>query len=298
MKKLCFIVTALLLTVPALGVVNVSCSSVGDEVTVTYSAPDEANMPRAFGLDITLSAGNIVAITYDDPNFWVHPGNIVIVDGNVTDEGLPVGDPCDAPYPETQYGLGTGGMTIEMGSLYDPCDPCHPTGPPLSGVLLKFTVDASCVVTIAGNAARGNVVLESTAEASVNYGTCSAVTEECLKATAPEYADWVLYGKPECWCYQRQCNGDADGLPLGPPVWVSQADLVILRGAINQMDPLDPGEICADFDHLKLGPPVRVTQADLAILRVAINVMNGPPCCDNNQDCVLDGTDKYNFWTN
>jgi hypothetical protein len=29
------------------------------------------------------------------------------------------------------------------------------------------------------------------------------------------YAEWVAAGRPECWCYQAQCRGNADGITNG-----------------------------------------------------------------------------------
>jgi hypothetical protein len=55
---------------------------------------------------------------------------------------------------------------------------------------------------------------------------------DCLSRTAREYNDWVTLGKPKCWCYRKQCRGDADGLLLGP-LPVSLNDLNILRTYLN-----------------------------------------------------------------
>jgi hypothetical protein len=266
MKKLYFVLTALLLAAPAFCDINVACSADGNEVTVTYATTD-SNLPRAFGLDISLSgSANIVAVTYSDPNFWVHPGTISIVDGDVNDEGTPV-----APYSEPGReleGLGTDGMTIEMGSLYDANDANHPDPPDGSGVLLKFTVDSNCYVTIGGNAARGNVVLEDTTEASANYSTCE-VTGECY--TGPDYAAWVAVGKPSCWCANvnpRQCKGDVDGLKEGNSKqgywYVGGNDLTILAAGWKIPEPPKGSGVlglsssgvelvCADIAHDKEG---------------------------------------------
>ncbi len=327
MRKLCFVLTALLLTAPALATITISCAQVGEtnEVVVSYVSSD-ANIPRAFGLDITLDNGATIGeITDANDKFWVHPGNILIVDGNVTDEGDPVA-PQDGNYPGRELGgLGTGGMTIEMGSLYSPNDLEHPTGPGTSGTLLSFIVDIGpgedCNVTIAGNGARGNVVLENTDPAATNLPTICAVVippePECLKSSAPGYADWtghpvgvawaMPWSNPDCWCYPRQCRGDADGAPSYPgvPIWVDLADLNILRGAISHYvtGPTDPGfpagGECANFDHQMSYPgvPIPVDLADLNILREYISDYGTVPCCDNNQDCVLDASDDYNFWT-
>ncbi len=97
---------------------------------------------------------------------------------------------------------------------------------------------------------------------------------ECY-AGMPDYDQWVAAGKPECWCYPRQCHGDADGKTESsgkPPVtyWVGNNDLTILGTSWNK----NPGDLgyngCADFDHLTEGggkvPIVRVGDNDLNIL--------------------------------
>lgn len=124
---------------------------------------------------------------------------------------------------------------------------------------------------------------------------------ECLSMGAYEYEDWVAWGRPRCWCYARQCRGDADGKPIYPGVgiYVSLTDLNILRAAINKMydQPGWPADgICADFDHAPIYPgvPIRVSYMDLLILRLYINKMAGQvPLCD--EDLVYTG--PYNFWT-
>ncbi len=123
---------------------------------------------------------------------------------------------------------------------------------------------------------------------------------KCLKRTAPEYNDWVSWGEPDCWCYKRQCRGDADGIKT-LIFWVAVPDLNLLRSAFNKTDlqlATIPNGICADFDHIKT-LIFRVAVPDLNILRAYFNQGEAlVPCCDNNMDCILDATDKYNFWTN
>jgi hypothetical protein len=230
MRKLCFVVTALLLAAPALATVQITCHQIvgqdPPEVAVDYNAVSDGNLPRAFGLNITVDSNEVIsAITAVNDKFWVYPGTIQIVGGVIIDQGDPVA-PQDSNHPGRELGgIGTGGMTIEMGSLYDPCDPCHPTGPALSGELLRFTIspgtkpDAN--VTITGNAARGNVVLENTEEAATSYTGC-VVNFDCFYegmvdgcghvVTAAEVAIWagLTPSKPACWCYPCHCRGDAD----------------------------------------------------------------------------------------
>nr|NIP23057.1 hypothetical protein [Phycisphaerae bacterium]NIP54220.1 hypothetical protein [Phycisphaerae bacterium]NIS50171.1 hypothetical protein [Phycisphaerae bacterium]NIU07825.1 hypothetical protein [Phycisphaerae bacterium]NIU55434.1 hypothetical protein [Phycisphaerae bacterium] len=108
---------------------------------------------------------------------------------------------------------------------------------------------------------------------------------ECMKNTAPEYAEWQAWGKPDCWCYARQCRGDADGIKTGP-FWVAIPDLEGFRQCMNR-DPMPPGCICYDFDHLKSGP-FRIAISDLTTFRFYFNKpeLQVPECDPTN----------YNFW--
>jgi len=239
-------------------------------VTVYYANAEEANLPRAFGLDITVDNGATIdsLVDYDDTNFWVYPGNIVIDGNSVTEANEPIAKFQVAGREEE--GLGTSGITIEMGSLYnDPCDPEHQSPPPLSGTLLQFRVSSDCSVAIAANAARGGVVLENPdVPADANFGGCTVVTAEppCIPTDHPKYAEWVSVGEPEEWCYDNFCYGDADGQPepFGRgTVAVGSVDLNVLLGYWQSND------VRADFnmDSEPFGRgTVRVGSEDLGIL--------------------------------
>ena len=162
MKKIIFILTLLLLVSPAWAKVEISCTTDGSVVTVSYAmSGGDTNLPRAFGLDITLdNDANIVSASSFNSSFWVHPGSIdvntdvepPVVDSNGTailsKTGYPQANGFEGP-PDSN------GMTIEMGSLYYGA----PNAPASSGTLFTFTVDADCNVAIAGNTALGKVVL-------------------------------------------------------------------------------------------------------------------------------------------
>jgi len=99
-----------------------------------------------------------------------------------------------------------------------------------------------------------------------------------LPTCHPDYNEWVSVGKPVCWCYQRQCHGDADGLKYYDPNgwhYIGQPDLDILIAAWKVKEPpqgpgLSGNMICADFDHRKQGNAftgyMRVGSNDLNIL--------------------------------
>jgi len=57
----------------------------------------------------------------------------------------------------------------------------------------------------------------------------------CFPRANPKFADWVLVGKPSCWCslrQGRQCYGDADGkAETKSNYWVYTTDLAVLSAA-------------------------------------------------------------------
>ena len=350
MKKIVFALAVLLLAVPAWASVDVSCTCDGHEVTVIFDARSEADPNvRAFALNVTVDSGATIAGASNfSSDFTIYPGSIDIngTTGNVDNAGSPICDPC--VYDDTLGGIGTGGMTIEMGSLYvgeaNAPDPC--------GVLLKFTVDTDCNVGFAGNVSRagsnGVVMEDPCATPTVNLGTCIAqicvvpnvvdmtqadanaaiisadftvgnITTDCNDTIAagnvissnpaagatpgcgtavdivvstgscecyagqPDYDQWEAVGKPDCWCYPRQCLGDADGLSQGKlNWWVSTDDLTILKAGWNKPpEELVGNEACADFDHLAQGKlNWRVSTDDLTILKASWNIDGGPsPTC-------------------
>jgi hypothetical protein len=114
-------------------------------------------------------------------------------------------------------------------------------------------------------------------------------------AGATEYADWVAWGKPNCWCYARQCRGNINGKKTGPS-WINLLDLMLLSASFNKTDAqlaLIPNGICADINHKKTGP-YRVQLLDLQELAKYFNKSEAQvPVCD--QPPLITG--PYNFWT-
>jgi hypothetical protein len=122
---------------------------------------------------------------------------------------------------------------------------------------------------------------------------------ECTLYGHPDYLEWLSVGKPDCWCYTRQCHGDADNLPYGKSnYWTSIPDLEVLKAAWNKNLATILGKkvidfnpsctsscnvplICADFDHKPYGKSnYRISIPDLAILKANWNVPNKPdPNC-------------------
>jgi hypothetical protein len=264
MRKVLLVLTVLAMTAPCWAAVSVSCSYVGETVTVSYNCTGDANDIRAFGIQIDVNNGAYISnIDVNDAEYYIFPGSIDINGlGGVEDWGSAVVDYNSNP---------NGGFTLEMGSLYDPCDPVHKTVPPKSGTLCTFEVATpltGCCVSLSRDTARGGVVMEDGSDYATLSGCCMPYGGP-YPADAPDWSMWNDVGRPACWANPRHCHGDADGLKQGN-VWtgewyVGTDDLNVLAAAWQVAEPtFGPGiatvtgpkgelGICADFAHNKQG---------------------------------------------
>jgi hypothetical protein len=163
----------LLLAAPSMATVDFNAVDEGGVAAISYDASGEVELVRAFALDITVDSGAVITAITDykegvsvsgDKGYGIFPGSIDINDaGDINDVGTPVADPCQLP-SDTQGGLGTAGITIEMGSLYVG----GPNAPDATGLLCKVAVDVDCNMTIAVNVSRGEVVMEGATQATTN----------------------------------------------------------------------------------------------------------------------------------
>ena len=328
MRKISLIMVVFVLTASAWARVDIICDQNQidvNSVTVRYvlTGTDATVGVRAFALDISLSDDvNIVEVNdfhvgesnSVTPGYGIFPSNFASkIDPEDPDwdaDGYtPLGTEADYP-DDTLGGLDTNGITVELGSLYDG----EVNAPALSGVLFEFTADTSenpnnTVVTLALNQIRGGIVLEDTnAPSEVNLVGTTIIN--CLiggnadhGVPGKELAAWVFWGKPNCWCYQRQCRGDTDGKSIGPkPVGIP--DLTILYAAYGKNDTVlatVPNGICADLDHYKTGPK-RVAIPDLTICYHYYGQRTAQvPICDqadptNPSYPGIVYTGPYNFW--
>ena len=314
MKRLILLVAVFSVAGPVLADVHISVEPNGGLANINYSTDGEK--VRAFALDITVDAGAIIDITNyirgestaEKPGYGIFPANFgryIEVDAETGEvvawddaDYTPVADPCD---PGALGGLGTDGITIEMGALYYPTDDSSPNAPPNSGTLctLVLSEEANMIVTL--NEVRGGVVLTNPeVVADVNVADANAVfvgsttggvpapgtmavtgPGDLLAPSHPDYLEWVSVGKPACWAYPRQCHGDADGKVEGDAEaglrYVGLVDLDVLLAAWKVKEPpFGPGiasiqnGICADFARDREGDEAtgfyRVGPTDLNIL--------------------------------
>jgi hypothetical protein len=210
MRKIVTILAVLLLASPAMAAVSITVAPGAETCTATISYTDDGDpcYVRAFSLDITVSDGNIVAVDAEmagdcnatDKGYGIFPGSFARVidagDPNWEDPGYsPVGYVDDLP-GDTQGGIGTSGVTVEMGSLY-----VDGNAPPSSGVLCTVTVDTACNMTVTVNAGRGGVVLEDASTVTPDLSGATGVAipcgvecdEMCLRADICS----TTYGDPD-----------------------------------------------------------------------------------------------------
>lgn len=246
MKKIMFVLVALLMASPAMASVDITCAAGPgpNDVTVSFTS-SEANNVRAFALDISINdpCAWIAAVDCNHVGYGIYPGSIVIDDaGVVTDDGTCVGNPAQGPAGGTLGGLGTDGVTIEMGSLYE----VGVESPPVqSGILVIVTLggcdsnDDGVDVSIAENAIRGGVVMENPDEVvTVNLTGLNRDIDNCVEVGCQCYGDIAGSTGP-----------DPDGL-------VNTADLGKLLGLLGplggasppyQVCPVPPGFECMDI---------------------------------------------------
>ncbi|MBN2375413.1 MAG: hypothetical protein JXD22_03365 [Sedimentisphaerales bacterium] len=275
----------------------ITCSNNEDWTsTISYDATD-AGVVRAFSMDLTVDGGAKITAISDYDAEGAPAGTTIPVGysiymssidfgtdpNNVDAWGDPVASGVDA-----LGGLGTAGITVEMGSLYD-MDATTPDTPPLTGDLFTITVDADCALTIEDTVqkgTRGGIVLETGSGANLVSSGCDITKEEteCYVVgqpryydendnpsteliTAANYAAWVANGKPLCWCCPHHGFGDVNGDGI-----INTADVPIVWNAVKQSVYL----IRADVNHDGV-----VNTADVPIVwnNVKANLGNLPHTC-------------------
>ena len=283
MKKFILPLAVLLLATPAWATVTITVVDEGGGVAaINYAVSGEPNKVRAVALDIQVDTGEIIAISDymkgEGAGFGIFPASFrdyITVDpatGEVAtwdvNDYTPLADVND---PGALGGLGTAGITIEMGALYYPTGDSSPNAPPDSGTLCKLEVSESCNMTVEENATRGGVVLTDPSVAPTVELIPATITKgapPCFPDSYSTYNDWVAMGSPDCWCADYQCDGDVDGTTYGffkYRVYGNDLNILVDNWKKTIDDPtLDP---CADVDHKPYGFfKYRVYGNDLNIL--------------------------------
>ena len=185
MKKTVIVLLALIFAAPAMAVDAVfDINDLGSGIiAIDYNANAAPNNVSAFALKVSVDSGTIVAVTdfhVGESNslrkgYGIFPCNIDInqTTGIVELYGNPV-----APNTATDAagtGIDTNSVILELGALYEDGNAPPPTGTlcklklgglEIGGGIGRLILD--CNLTIAANATRGNVVLDTAAEATTN----------------------------------------------------------------------------------------------------------------------------------
>jgi len=247
MKKLTLILAVLLMAAPAMAAVSITVTDLGGGVAAIEYTSD-VNVV-AFGLDITVTAGTITGIddffVGDGNGFGIFPGAFAVSI-----------DPEDPNWDEPNYtplapvgaagalgGLGTDGITIEMGTLYE-----SGGAPASSGRLCTLQVSESCNMCVAVNATRcGQTLGDDDAGVVLEDGTAVVPTLGCtaIDVTPPG---------PPCWDWLTHCNGNATDASGGVG-YVNLDDFIAFRDSYLKTykndwnDGAGPYSPCADFDN-------------------------------------------------
>jgi hypothetical protein len=228
-------------------------------------------------------------------------------------------------------------FVISMGVLDQTGFQLPGTGSTTNLITLNITqgTEGTCTVSIIGDTTRGpqSGVVGSTIPSNLyNEGTqtvtpvlgqmgfCDSCFDNCEsngpglvfpddRASFTRYDWWVHHGKPACWCYPRQCYGDANGEVegnVGPGwKWVYIDDLNIFSRAYGVKEPpkgdgiatifgpatatFPAGDlgICADFNNAvegNTGPGFKFVYIDdLNIFSVYYGVKEAPKTQDGRE---------------
>ena len=267
--------------IPATAAVNFTASDAGSgKLQIAYTTTD-GDLPRGVALRVSLSDGarvDFAAPVVVEPKFntfidWAYsnPLNYQVGNGNPlalpTAAGALTGDASD--------------FSICMGVLDQAGgQAAGPASATLITLQLKGGTTGHTAVTISGDVFRGlssgvaggEFLSNLPITTEINFTPCEC---QCLKYSAPFYNDWVAWGMPACWCFERQCHGDINGKKDGVAVkyWVSGTDLSLFKAAYAKNDAalkLVPNGICSDLNHKADGVAVkyRVSGTDLGIFKL------------------------------
>jgi hypothetical protein len=160
-----------LLTAAAQASVQVYVENVGGVAWLKYDCT-AGEVVRAFALDITVDAGQIIGIS----NFFVGPSTAAAQGYGIFPASFrdhikvragtnvswdvpgyaPLAVPADSP-DDTLPGLNSSGVTLEFGGAWDPDLPATVPGP--AGTLCALYLSQAAQVLVAANRSRGGVVL-------------------------------------------------------------------------------------------------------------------------------------------
>ncbi len=170
MKKQCLLCSLVLLLYSARATVQVFVLQTNGLATINYQCT-AGEVVRSFALDVTIDSGQILGITNyfrgistaAARGYGVFPAsfrdNVTVLSGTNADwtpaAYSPLAVPADNP-GGTLPGLGSAGVTLEFGAIWDPT--IAAAAPPSTGTLCALILSQTARVTVGPNAARGGIV--------------------------------------------------------------------------------------------------------------------------------------------
>ena len=273
MRKALVILVALAFAAPLYADVDFgpAVNNLDGTCTIPWSSNDLPIVAMGLDVDVLVGPDEIGGVAVDSffDIFMDAAYDLEPTPGYNYGDGTPIADQDAAgeiALPSANFCISMGGLGGAAAPLNDPCT---------SGTI-TLTADGTKTAsgTLDENSLRGGVIDEDGNQVTTNLPIPFTITDlpsDCVKSDAPFYDEWVgitsggYWSKPDCWCYKRNCRGDADGIK--PTLYrVTTDDLAILVASFSKADKkLTQVTICADFDHIK--PTLyRVTTDDLAIL--------------------------------
>lgn len=319
MKKTLAMLLVLALVAPAMAV-TFTASDAGNQVLKIDYTLASGEVLRGLALKLTRTSGDAVVAAGGD--VVVAPFN-TFIDYAFSNAGYQIGQghPVANPAAAGVAALPASTFSISVGFL-DQAG--NQAGIAANGsITVKLTGTADSCFDIELDTLRGGVVGDNVVAPAAGWKISQCVVfavPEPIKSTAPIYADWVKYGKPNCWAYARNCRGDADGKRQGTAKtgywYVGTDDLNILLPAWQVREPATgttpsgPGilsvtnGICADFARNVQGTAKtgywRVGTDDLNIFlanwQVREPATGTTPSGPGVADCM--NTGHYNFFVN
>jgi len=111
-----------------------------------------------------------------------------------------------------------------------------------------------------------------------------------------QYDDWVTLGRPNCWMWPYQCDGDADGINSGAPYYyrVYTGDMALIIQNWKKKAGDQTLNACADIDHISSGEPYyyRVYTGDIGKVIANWRKKPGTPPTGLAGDCVSRGCQR------
>ena len=260
MKKILVSLLVLALCTPAMAA-TVTINDNGDGTGTIVVDAGEPNAIVGLALNIDATGGNITVASIDgtaNPTFNIYPD--AAHDLEEAEEGsytYGAGTPIANQEAAGEVAV-SNSFAISVGALNGEETPGADGA---STVTINIEVDADTNICVEENALRGGIVLAGGEGVDIEGEiVCDDITvaagcvDQFSGAALTLYNDYVANSAdPSCWCWQYQCEGDADNgtedVFIEGTYRIYDADLTLLSNNWKKA-PSSGANPCADFDHM------------------------------------------------